>query len=166
MTNGNTLASKAVAPTVCKLCKKTIARIAMPLDVPESGPPGDSALEYLAVLVKHMNKHHQPYLIEKTTFLGEIQAWMLLSVYEHSDESVNRRMEAIRAAIFQECRRYTFSDEKIDTLVDALGYRFDYSDDPITDEPIKQAMRSMRDILCETAENKIPDPAPRIILPM
>jgi hypothetical protein len=125
--------------TTCRLCRKEIAK-APALDLPIVGHPGKRLVELVAILTKHMQKHH---VMEYQQAAAPIITFLALTACDHEDPSVPKIIEAIRAQIFRQVRKNTMEDNMIEHVIATFGL------DPDDAVKVNQAMKSLRDACCE-----------------
>jgi hypothetical protein len=128
--------------TTCRLCHKEIAK-APALDIPIVGHPNKRMTDLMQVLTKHLGKHHAQEFQQGAALLDETLAFLVLTAYDHEDPSVDPRIEAIRARVFQKVRKNTMEDNMIEHVVATFGL------DPDDAAKVNQAMKSLRDACCE-----------------
>ena len=128
--------------TTCRLCRKEVAK-APALDLPVVGQPGKRMNDLMQVLTKHLGKHHAHEFKEGAALLDDTLAFLVLTAYDHEDPSVDPRIEAIRARVFQKVRKNTMEDNMIEHVIATFGL------DPDDAVKVNQAMKSLRDACCE-----------------
>jgi hypothetical protein len=128
--------------TTCRLCRTAVAK-APALEIPTVGAPGKRFNDLITVLTKHLVKHHAQEFKEGAALLDEILYFLVLTAFEHEDPSVDPKIEAIRAHVFQKVRKNSFADAMLDHIVAGFGL------DPDDADKVNQAMRAVRDACCE-----------------
>jgi hypothetical protein len=128
--------------TTCRLCRKEVAK-APALDIPVVGQPGKRLNELIAVLIKHLLKHHGQDLERGARIVDEVRAFLVLTAYDHEDPVAPKMIEDIRAQLFQRVRKNTMEDAMIEHVVAGFGL------DPDDADKVNQAMKSLRDACCE-----------------
>lgn len=128
--------------THCRLCRAAVAK-APALEIPTVGDPGKRLKDLMTVLMKHLGKHHAQEFQEGTALLDETLSFLVLAAFEHEDPSIDPRIEAIRARVFQKVRKNTFQDAMLQNIVASFGL------DPDDANKVNQAMRQVRDACCE-----------------
>ena len=138
-------ASQLVKPlryaATCKLCRKEAE--APPLEIPIVGNPGKKAEDFMRVLLKHLTKHHPEDLARGAALSNELAPFLILSAFEHEDPSIVPRLENIRAAIFAQVRKNSFTDASLQGIVAAFGL------DPDDADKVLEGMKAVRDACCE-----------------
>lgn len=128
--------------TTCRLCRKRVAE-APALELPIVGNPGKRLNDFKTVLTKHLAKHHLEDFQAGAALLDETLEFLVLTAYDHQDPSVDPRVEAIRARIFQKVRKNTMADSMIEHIVASIGL------DPGDAMKVNGAMKALRDACCE-----------------
>ena len=128
--------------TTCRLCRKEVAK-APALDLPIVGQPGKRMTDLMQVLTKHLGKHHAEEFQQGAALLDETLSFLVLTAYDHEDPSIDPRVEAIRARIFQKVRKNSMPDAMIEHVVATFGL------DPEDADNVNRAMKALRDACCE-----------------
>jgi hypothetical protein len=150
MNNGH-IVSPIRYVTTCKLCHRQVAE-APNLEIPIIGNPGKKAEDLMRVLLKHLTKHHQEDFKRGAQLSAELPPFLILSAFEHEDPSIIPRLENIRAAIFAQVRKNSFTDSSLQGVVAAFGL------DPDDAAKVLDGMKAVRDACCEFGEY-----APKIV---
>ena len=138
--------------TTCRLCRKEVAK-APALDLPIVGQPGKRMTDLMQVLTKHLGKHHAEEFQQGAALLDETLSFLVLTAYDHEDPSIDPRVEAIRARIFQKVRKNSMPDARIEHVVATFGL------DPEDADNVNRAMKQLRDACCEFGEYAPANPA-------
>ncbi len=132
--------------TTCKFCTKAIAQ-APSLDIPTIGDPGERTKALMQVMGKHLALKHPDQFKQGTAFLDEILSFLIFSAFHCEDPSVSPRIERIRAEIFSQVRKNTFTDSMLEHLTAGFGL------DPQQERDVNQALKAVRDACCEFGEH-------------
>jgi hypothetical protein len=149
--------------TTCKFCNKRIAE-APALDIPVIGDPGNRTRDLMKIMGKHLASKHPEQFQQGTAFLDEILSFLIFNAFTHEDPSVPARIERIRAEIFSQVRKNTFTDAMLEHVTATFGL------DPQEAADVNQALRAVRDACCEfgqhaPAGNTSPAQSPPLIVP-
>lgn len=128
--------------TTCRLCLKRIAESG-PLDIPIIGEPGAKAEALIAILFKHLTKHHPQEFAEGTAVAREVPAFFILAAFDSQDPSLTARLEQTRAGIFAIVRKNSMTDDSLQYIVSGLGLD---SEDAVK---VLEAFKAVRDACCE-----------------
>jgi len=95
--------------------------------------------------------------------MDEVLSFLVFAAFHHEDPSVPPRIERIRAEIFAQVRKNTFTDAMLEHLTAGFGL------DPQEAADVNQALRAVRNACCEFAEHapagvNSPAPSPPLIL--
>lgn len=136
----------------CKLCRRPVAE-SPALDIPVVGDPGKRTKELQVVLMRHLAKHHTEGFTDGAQLLDEVLSFLVLAAFHFEDPSIEPRIEAIRARIFQKVRKNTMEDAMIEHVVAGFGL------DPDDALKVNGAMKALRDACCEFGQfaPKVPE---------
>jgi hypothetical protein len=129
--------------TTCRLCLAKVAE-SPALEIPIVGHPGKKIEQLMQVLVKHLTKHHPDEFQRGTKIYQEFLPWIILHAFDYEDASIGPRLENIRAGLFQEVRKNSFTDQSLSTITASIGL------DPDDAAKVLKALQLVRDACCET----------------
>jgi hypothetical protein len=129
--------------TNCRICFARVAE-SPALELPIFGYPGKKIETLVKVLLKHLEKHHPSEFQQGNVIYQEFLQWIVLDAFAHADPSIGPRLENFRAALFQQVRKNTFTDEPLAAMAASLA--LNSSDE----SKVLGALKLVRDACCET----------------
>ena len=127
----------------CRLCSKNVAE-SPALELPIIGHPGEKIEKLMQVLGKHLAKHHSEEFQRGIVIYQDFLRWLVLDPFEYEDASIAPRLENIRAALFQQLRKNSFTDEALATLAASI-----VGVDQSKVDQVLSALKLVRDACCE-----------------
>jgi hypothetical protein len=143
----------------CRACAKFI-EFPM-LDVPIIGEPNAKAKAVLTKMGSHILTGHHDQFQAGLQLVQDFQGFLILSMFETTDPTLQTRAETVRAGMQAFTRKYTLSDAQLQETVvklDAAGQ--------LTADNVLAVMRELRDVLSEQGSYapKLETPQPSLIV--
>lgn len=131
----------------CTQCGQVVAEFPI-LDIPIIGEPDARAKKVMTILGTHIMTKHGDQFAAGMHLIGDFQAFLIMSMFQTEDPSIQARAETVRAAIQRYTRKFTISDQQIQAAVVEID-----SAGQLNAETVQKLFKEIRDVLTESGEH-------------